>query len=194
MPYVGLKTVRTTLDEFLWQLDREVDHTDGSVNLLCGRGIVAANTLRLTASVGSKPVSQLYFDSLKYDIQSVREGLASQVDPVGLALMTVGVESLEVKASHARAVPQTWAEAVLVRVHTLRRGVVANGLEVWYCPRKGSVVGSPYWRTFAKRSSPAIDRLAPGFYNIAPEGTRVEKYRIGGFGETEQDITLEVGN
>lgn len=191
LPFISAETVTDTLVQFTTDISAGGREKSATVVALCARGARAATTLESHARTCEIGISQRYYDSLTYDMDTVREGLRS-IGREAEALVVFGIESLEVKASHAIAKPRRWAKPVKVRVHTVRDKQPVKGLQVWFCSRVTGPVRHQYWRTFDIPSTPAIHQLPPGIYNLAPEGSRAEVIRVGGRGQAEQTFTVQI--
>ena len=121
---------------------------------------------------------------------AVVDALQTPTTTTTYTTIQAGVKNLELKATHALK-RRNWSDLVEVHVRTLRGRKAIAGYTVLYCIRGGSRVRF-YWRELRTKSTPAVDRVPPGFYDFAVErGTAVVK-QIGGQGQSAIAFDLEV--
>lgn len=110
-------------------------------------------------------------------------------------LQTVDLD-LQVKADHCRQSASGLGRTVQVSVRTRHDGAETPGYEVWFVQKGYYGTKSAYDR-FRKQSSPTEGRgLAPGGYAFwtqkARQASEPTTIRLGGHGETQADVDLEV--
>jgi len=182
--------VHSTLSDFEKDVRAPSASKSSAIQALLHRCVAAAGILIKRNHESGTAISSRYFKSLNQDIATVRDGLQAADRIEAQTLVNIGTVNLEIKATHATH-RRNWAELVRVRVHTRRGRMPVRGLSVLYCQRGGGRVHF-YWRSFFTKSTPAVDDIPPGIYDVAVENEPSIVITIGAEGQNEQSFIMQV--
>ena len=100
-------------------------------------------------------------------------------------------QDLKIKTEHSAKSTGEWAELIQVFVFTKKENNVMNGFEVWSVPFLWEDAPDKRER-FSTTSSPSEKALAPGLYKLGIKEREGVQQRIGGDGNSHQQVDLSV--